>query len=600
MDYYGLMHFSPRLLAAPVLTLSLIAGTVHAQVFGPASPSAAVIEAHGAHPPLESAAQSARLDAELFYEIFLGELMLQVGDPGTGYALMMEAARRSNDEQLYKRAADIALQSRSGDAALAAARAWEQAHRDSHNAQRYLLQTLLALNRTADTGPGLRRFLETAEPTSRKQLVLAIPLFYRKVSDKTLALTLVREALDDYQASPALAPAAAISIGRMQLLAGEPGQALASARKAAALDPSSDDIALLALDLLDAKVPGSESLAKSVFSGPREPQLRMGYARTLLELQRNSDAQEQLEIVTEVHPEFSQAWLALAALQLQSGAAQAAEVSLSRYEQQARTTTGTSEERTAAAQIYLLRSEIAEKRGNFPEALDWLDRIDNAAARFDVQARRAVLLARSGNLTHARALVQSLASGTPEAESRKKALDVQVMRAAGAYADALTLHSEIVKASPNDIELLYDHAMLAEKAGDLATMERVLREIITSKPDFFHAYNALGYSFADRGENLQEARQLIEIALRLAPGDPFITDSLAWLNYREGKFSQSLALLEQAYSKRKDVEIAAHFGEVLWVSGDQARARVIWAEGLHLDASNATLQETLKRLGVSL
>lgn len=594
------MHFSPRLLAAPVLILSFVASTVHAQVFGPVSPSAAVIAAHKASPPVDAALQSARLDAELFYEIFLGELTLQAGDPGTGYALMMEAARRSNDEQLYKRAADIALQSRSGDAALAAARAWEQAHRDSHEAQRYLLQTLLALNRTADTGPVLRRFLDTAESASRKQLVLAIPLLYRKVSDKALALRLVREALDAYQTDPALAPAAAISVGRMQLLAGQPMQALASAQQAAALDASSDDVALLALDLLDAAVPGSDALAESAFAGKREPQLRMGYAKALLELQRQADAQKQLEIVTQSHPEFRQAWLALAALQLQTGAAQAAEASLAQYEQQARNNSGTSEERSAAVQIYLLRSEIAEKRGNFTEALDWLARIDNAADRFDVQARRAVLLARDGKLTHARALVHSLSADTAEAESRKKALDVQVMRAAGAYAQAFAAHGELVNESPGDIELLYEHAMLAEKAGDLVAMERVLRQIITTKPDFSHAYNALGYSFADRGENLQEARQLIEIALRLAPGDPFITDSLAWVNYREGKFTQSLALLEQAYAKRKDVEIAAHFGEVLWVSGDQARARVIWAEGMGLDANNATLRETLKRLGVSL
>ena len=600
IDYYGPMLLSLRLLAAPFLTLSLLAGTVQAQTFGPTSPALAPVPAHTPSLSVAPARQSALLDAEVFYEIFLGELTLQSGDPGSGYSLMLEAARRSNDEKIYKRAADIALQSRSGEAALVAARAWNQALPDSHEAQRYLLQTLLALNRTAETGPSLRRFLETADPASRKQLVLALPLFYRKVSDKALALTLVRQALDGYQSDPALAPAAAISLARMQLLAGAPSQALASAQQAAALDPSSDDVALIALDLLDAKVPGSEPLAQTAFAINREPQLRMGYAKALLELQRYPEAQKQLEDVTAAHPEFSQAWLALGALQLQSGAVQPAEASLAQYEKALHNNAGSNEERAAAVQIYLLRSEIAEKRGNFPEALDWLARIDNAANRFDVQARRAVLLARSGKLTHARALMQTLPATTPEAEARKKALDVQVLRAGGAYAEAFKLQGELVKKSPNDFELLYDHAMLAEKAGDLVGMERILREIITSKPDFFHAYNALGYSFAERGENLQEARQLIEIALRLAPGDPFVTDSLAWVAYREGMFKESLALLEQAYAKRKDVEIAAHYGEVLWVSGDQTRARVIWAEGLVMDAHNATLLQTLKRLGVSL
>lgn len=594
------MHVSLRLLAAPFLTLSLVAGAVQAQVLGPTGSPPPSVAQQTLNSAAQAARQSAQLDAELFYEIFLGELTLQYGDPGSGYALMLEAARRSNDEKIYQRAADIALQSRSGDAALAATRAWEQAHPDSHEAQRYLLQTLLALNRTAETGPVLRRFLETAEPASRKQLVLALPLFYRKVSDKALALTLVRKALENYQTDPALAPPAAISMARMQLLAGEPDQALVSAQRAAALNPSSDDLALIALDLLDAKVAGAEALAQTAFAGSREPQLRMGYAKALLELQQAPAALKQLEMVTKAHPEFSQAWLALGALQLQSGAVEQAEASLAQYEKEARSNAGSKEARAAAVQIYLLRSEIAEKRGDFSEALNWLDKIDNAADRFNIQARRAVLLARSGKLTYARALVQSLPASTAQANARKKALEVQVLRAGGAYEDAFKLQSALVEQSPNDVELLYDQAMLADKAGDRAGMERLLRDIITIKPDFFHAYNALGYSFAERGENLKEARQLIEIALRLAPGDPFITDSLAWLEYREGNYARSLELLALAYAKRKDVEIAAHYGEVLWVSGDQARARAVWAEGQNLDANNPILRETLQRLGVSL
>lgn len=603
MDYYGPMHFSPRLLAAPLLVVALSAGAIQAQTFGPSSPSSPPSAAVGTHALGSLVApedQAAELDAELFYEIFLGELTLRSGDPGAGYALMLEAARRSKDEQLFKRAADIALQSRSGEAALAAARAWENALPDSHEAQRYVLQTLLALNRTADTGPSLRRFLDTSAPESRKQLVLALPLLYRKVSDKALALQTVAQALHGYDTDPALAPAAAISIGRMQLLAGEPAKALASAQKAATLDPTSEDVALMALDLLEAKVAGAEALAQAAFAGARAPQLRMGYAKALLELERYPAAQAELVTVTEQHPEFSQAWLALAALQLQSGSVPAAEISLTEYEKTSHNSAGSDEERSAATQIYMLRSEIAEKRGNLAEAQDWLARIDGASTRFDVQARRAILLARDGKLTHARALVQSLAASSPEEETRKKALNVQVLRDGGAYAEAYKLQDELLKQSPDDVDLLYDQAMLAEKAGDRVAMERILRKIITTKPDFFHAYNALGYSFAERGEHLAEARQLIEIALRLAPGDPFVTDSLAWVEYRAGNFKRSLELLQEAYAKRKDVEIAAHYGEVLWASGDQVRARAVWSEAQSVDASNATLRETLKRLGVSL
>lgn len=603
MDYYGLMHLSPRLLAAPFLVMSLSAGAIQAQTFGPSAPLSGpslAASARAPAPPVAAEDQTAELDAELFYEIFLGELTLQSGDPGAGYSLMLEAARRSKDEQIFKRAADIALQSRSGEAALAAARAWEAALPDSYQAQRYLLQTLLALNRTAETGPSLRRLLDTAEPATRKQLLLTLPLLYRKVSDKAVALQIVSQALDRYATDPALAPAAAISIARMELLAAEPAKALISAQRAASLDPTSEDVALMTLDLLEAKVDGSAALAQAAFSREQPPQLRMGYAKALLESDLAPAAQAELEKLTASHPEFSQAWLALAALQLQNGSVQPAETSLAEYEKAAAKIASSDEERVAASQIYMLRSEIAEKRGNFAEAQDWLERIDDASTRFNVQARRAILMARDGKLTYARALVQSLPAHSPEEESRKKALDVQVLREGGAYAEAYALQAELVKQSPNDVELLYDQAMLADKAGDRAAMERILRQIITTKPAFYHAFNALGYSFAERGENLPEARQLIEIALRLAPGDPFITDSLAWVEYRAGNFKRSLELLQEAYAKRKDAEIAAHYGEVLWASGDQARARAIWSEAQSLNANNPTLLETLKRLGVTL
>jgi Flp pilus assembly protein TadD len=141
--------------------------------------------------------------------------------------------------------------------------------------------------------------------------------------------------------------------------------------------------------------------------------------------------------------------------------------------------------------------------------------------------------------------------------------------------------------------------MLAEKTGDRDTMERLLRQIIAAKPDYHHAYNALGYSFADRGIRLAEARSLVETALRLAPGDPFITDSLAWVEFRAGNKARALELLASAFAARKDPEIAAHYGEVLWATGDHERARAVWREGLRRSADNATLLETLKRLGVT-
>ncbi len=152
--------------------------------------------------------------------------------------------------------------------------------------------------------------------------------------------------------------------------------------------------------------------------------------------------------------------------------------------------------------------------------------------------------------------------------------------------------------APRDNDLVYDQAMLAEKAGKPQEMERLLRSIIARKPDYHHALNALGFSLADRGLRLQEAKALIVKALEFAPEDPFITDSLGWVEFRLGNGKEALAILERAFKTQQDVEIAAHLGEVLWSLGQRERALDIWREGLRINRDNGTLQDTLKRLGV--
>jgi len=131
-------------------------------------------------------------------------------------------------------------------------------------------------------------------------------------------------------------------------------------------------------------------------------------------------------------------------------------------------------------------------------------------------------------------------------------------------------------------------------------MERLLRKVIALKPDHHHAYNALGYSLAERNQRLPEARDLIRKALDLSPGEPFITDSLGWVEYRLGNRSEALRLLQQAYRARPDAEIAAHLGEVLWVLGQQDEARRVWREAKTRDAGNDVLRATLARLRVDL
>jgi tetratricopeptide (TPR) repeat protein len=244
-----------------------------------------------------------------------------------------------------------------------------------------------------------------------------------------------------------------------------------------------------------------------------------------------------------------------------------------------------------------MQAQIAEKRGDFPQAESWLARIDNASDLLGAQSRRASLLARQGKLDEALALIRAIPAKDQDDERLKLQAEAQLLRDAGQYQKAYEAQSRAAALAPQDNDLAYDRAMLAEKAGRTDEMESLLREIIARKPDYHHALNALGFSMADRGVRLQEAKALINKALEYAPEDPFITDSLGWVEFRLGNTQEALRLLETAFQKQPNAEVAAHLGEVLWTLGERERALAVWREGLRLDKDDTALQSTLKRLG---
>src|SRR6218665_1160824 len=336
-------------------------------------------------------------DAKLFYEIFLGELTTRMGDPGAGYALMLEAARRSADGQLYQRAADIALQSRSGEHALAAARAWKQALPQSREANRYLLPILVALTRIRET-PGLvRQELEQSSARDKLATLSALPRMYERASDKALVAKVAEQALADELGNPATGSAAWVSLGRLRLAAGDKSGALDAAHKAQELDNASEGAVQLALELMQENIAQAEpivlrALAKQAV--PRLPEWRMAYARVLAGLQRNQDARGLLEAVTQEKPALAPAWLLMASLQFQDNRLPEAETSLQRFLELSATDTDEQVRQKSRTQAYLLYAQIAEKKNDFAAAQTWLGRIDDPQGVFGAQIRRASLLAR--------------------------------------------------------------------------------------------------------------------------------------------------------------------------------------------------------------
>jgi tetratricopeptide (TPR) repeat protein len=566
----------------------------------PVTPSAPPTSA-AAKPESEEAVSNSALTAPLFYQLILGELNVSAGEPGTGYSLILDAARKQKDPGLYRRAVDVALQARSGEAALTAARAWAQEVPDSPEANRFVLQILLALNRVAETGTVLQAILHASPVTERNDTINAIPQTFGRVTDKALAASVVREALAPSLKQPFHAAAAWTTVGRMELARDQLPLALTAAREGHKVDPASPYPALLALELMERGQDGAEALVRQQLQSantiPGDSAVALAYARILVDLQRNGEARAQLETLTTRQPEQAEPWLLLASLQVQENALPAATTSLQKYMVLARQA-GDERASRGLTQAYLLMAQIAEKQQDFPAANAWLDRIENADDIMAAQMRRASLLARQGQMSQARALLRNQPERRPEDARLKLVAEAQLLRDFKAWQQSYEVYSEAAARFPQDTDLTYDQAMMAEKAGKLADMEKLLRQLIAARPDFHHAYNALGYSLAERNMRLPEAKQLIEKAVSMAPGDAYIQDSLGWVEFRMGNTARALELLLAAYSKRPDAEIAAHLGEVLWVSGQRDQALKIWREGLLLSADNETLQSTLKRLQV--
>lgn len=564
--------------------------------------------AEAASPPVPS-----MLNSQLFQQLLIGELEARRGQSASAVQLMLDAARRTRDETLFRRATEIALQARNGDQALQVVRAWRQALPKSLDALRTQLQILSALNRTDEMSEPLQALLAATPEAERGGLIAAIPRFLQRAPDRRRAAQLVEAVVEPYRVVPATRVAALVAAGRAWAAADDPDQALARARAAHAADPQAPGPVLLALDLM-AKRPAAEDLVRShLQAGTVDPALRLAYARALMGVQRFVDATAQLERVTQDRPDFAPPFLSLGALHLEMRQPAQAEAALQRY--LSLTDTGGANAPAPAAdddeadddraaqgrvQAWLMLAQAAEQRGDYAAAESWLGRIEDPKRALEVQTRRATLLARQGRVAEARELVRRV----PEREAgdaRAKLLaEAGLLREVKHWDEAFAVLGQAAQRFADDPDLLYEQAMVAEKMGRVDEMERLLRRVIELKPDNAHAHNALGYSLADRGQRLAEARQLIQRALELSPGDPFITDSLGWVEYRMGNLAEALRLLRQAYAARPDVEIGAHLGEVLWAMGLHDEARRIWAESKGRDAANDVLRETLARLKVDL
>lgn len=537
------------------------------------------------------------LDGQLFYEIVLAELFVRGGDNGTGYSIMLDAARRSGDAGLFERSVGMALASRSGNAALQAAKTWQREQPQALEPDRYLLQIEVALNRIEEAGATLKNWLQRQPLADQSAAIASIPRLFERVGDKKLALDTVSEALDFALKQEQTRTVALTTIGRMQRDSGQITQAVATTLQAHQHDPQAMGPVLLAMSLLQyAREELKPLLDRVMQRDTPSVELRMSYARLLISQGAPQEALAQLKLSLQKFPDYAPTWLVSGLLHLDNRQTELAQAELKHY------LALTNDDTTAATQAgrseaLMALAQMAQRAGHLVQADDWLQQMPANADPIKIASQRAALLMKQGLVIQAQQLLEQVVPQNDQ-QSMDKALALsRWWREHRRPQQAYNVMQAAMLELPEQPELMSEMAIVFDELQRHDEMEQLLRQLIKLQPEDPQPYNMLGYSLADRGLRLPEALQLIQKAVQLAPKDPFIQDSLGWIQFRMGHLQPALQILQTAYTQRPDAEIAAHLGEVLWVLGDKERAGRIWREGLLLNPDNTTLRQTMIRLG---
>ncbi len=570
----------------------------------------AVCVAQAATPPgPASSDESSELDGRLFYQILAGEIASRQGDNGLAFQFIAAAAKNSEDEQLSARAVEIAIQAGAGDVAWGAVKDWVKRQPESQKAQAMKLRVAIATNRLNGVTEALTKIIAQSSGADRREIIRAIPSTLNRLPKalQKKADEIAQTSLKDVKKDRALAAAAWAAIGTVRLNGNDTAGALRALAEAYKSRPADLDAGRLALNLMEQGVAAAEPLVvQHINALTDKTNARFSYARLLFIDNRLTPALNELARLLADSPEFIAAWLLKGQIELQHGnfaaAGEAAQqaLSLNQKETAAVKSNDPSRSDLIDRQSRLLLADIAQAQSDWASAEQWLAAIP---ADDDVNYRKAVLMGKQGRLDDALTLLDSPSASDDmtgaDATKNKLQLKVRWLREFNRTAEAYQLSSELTEAYPDDPELLYSQAMLAEQLGKHAEMETLLRTLIATRPDYSHAYNALGYALVDRGERLPEAQALIEEALRLSPNDPLITDSLGWAYFRQGNLADAARTLQKAYGMKQDPEIAAHLGEVWWKMGQTQSAEKLLRDAQRRYPNNTVLIDTFKRLGIT-
>jgi tetratricopeptide (TPR) repeat protein len=521
------------------------------------------------------------LTGQILYQFLLAEIAAQRGQFALSAGAYLDLAMSTRDPRIVRRAAEVAFHARQYDSALEAARLWLSLEPDSQQARQMLSTLLLASGRIDELAGSLARDLAAEAPRVGDALIRMVRAFTR-YPDKLAVQRLFDQLTQPY---PDLAEAHLVR-AQAAVGVGDADRARSEINRTLELRPAWELAALFKAELLPKGAAQLDFLKTWLAANPDGLDVRLGYARGLVSEKRYEDARIEFRRLLSASPDNPDMLYAVGILSLQVNDATEGEQHLKRFVEIGRGDLD-------PARFYL--GQIADQAGRPEEAVRWYDLVAAGEHAVPAKVRAAQVLLRQNKLDEARErLAAARGSGTP-GDSRLVVAEAQLLRDAGRHADAFAFLAKVLELQPDQPELLYETALAAEKLGYVDVMERHLRRLIALKPDSAQAYNALGYSLADRNLRLDEAAQLIDKALSLTPDDPFILDSKGWVLFRQGKPAAALEALQKAYVQKPDAEIAAHIGEVLWILGRSGEALAVWREATKAHPTNEVLAATIKR-----
>ena len=536
-----------------------------------------------------------QLTAQIMFQVLAAEVAAQRGQFASAARTYFEMAKETRDPRMAQRATELALAGRSLEQALPAAQLWFELAPNSQGAAQTMEALWLSSGKLSDAEPLLAKRLLQARKDKTvagayQQIIRVLPNMPDKKGALVMLQRLTKDDLNIPEARLALATAA--------LQAEQPDKAVQEARAAVRLAPANEEIVIAAARLLSANPAAlDEAIDILTAAAKRQPKaLEVYFTLGRLQLQKGqvAQAQQTFESALQKEPESPTLMLALAQIAYQGKDLSSAE----KYLQRLINLPPAVQRDNSLAFSFL--GQISEDRKDEAKAKEWYAKVGPGEQYINAVTRRAILMSKSGQLEEGRALLKSVASTGNRDRIALISAEAQMLSQGKRLDEAFKVLDDAVQTTRNTPDFLYEHALAAEKINKFDVMEESLRRLIELRPDAAHAYNALGYSFADRNVRLPEARELIVKALQFKPEDPHILDSMGWVLFRQGELDKAREYLEKALKISPEVDILVHLGEVLWKQGRQSDALKYWQDARKLEPDNDSLKETLTRLKVNL